>query len=204
LKIISFVGFMNAGKTTAANVLVENGFIFLNFADSIKDCLSIIFGWRRDLLEGTTTESREFRETIDEWWAKKLNIENFTPRFAMQFFATNIMRKYFHNDIWVMHIENRLSKLSGHSIVFGDVRHPSEINLIKNLNGKIYRVKKDNDPVWFDTARLANQGNISAIAEMKKLGIHNSEWAWIGQTFDNEITNNTTIEKFKEKVKNLI
>jgi hypothetical protein len=35
------------------------------------------------MLEGLTLESRIKREEVDEWWSKRLNIKNLTPRWVL-------------------------------------------------------------------------------------------------------------------------
>ena len=66
MKVIGVCGLIGGGKGTVADILVgEFGFEKLSFADSLKDMIASIFGWRRELLEGDTKESREWREQVD-------------------------------------------------------------------------------------------------------------------------------------------
>ena len=52
--IIGLTGFIGSGKTTVAKILAtEHGYRTDSFASSLKDSLSVIFGWPRDMLEGT-------------------------------------------------------------------------------------------------------------------------------------------------------
>jgi len=174
----------------------------MSFADPIKDCLSAIFRWDRDLLEGATDQSRIFRETIDQWWANRLGIPHFTPRWAMQNFGTEIMRRNFHDDIWVMSIERRLSELcENKNVVFGDVRHVNEISLTRKMGGKLIRIKKGEEPIWFEIAKKANEGDIIAKNLIENIyQIHDSEMAWIGQNIEYTISNNGTKKELKEKL----
>lgn len=202
--IISFVGFAESGKSTAASVLKNNGYIQMNFADAIKDCLSAIFGWPRHLLEGDTKESREFRETVDHWWAEKLEIPTFTPRYAMKFFGTDVIRKYFHQDLWVFCIERRILPIKDQPIVIGDVRHMNEMDIVKKYGGKNIRIKKGSEPEWFDIAMRANIGDKNAEILMNNYQIHSSERAWIGYPVDHTIENNGSIIDLINKVNELI
>ena len=53
--IIGLVGFISSGKGTCADYLVrEHGFVKESFANSVKDAVSVVFGWDRQLLEGDT------------------------------------------------------------------------------------------------------------------------------------------------------
>ena len=49
-----------------------------------------MFGWPRDKLEGLTKEDREWREQVDYWWSETLNMPQLTPRYVMQYFATDL------------------------------------------------------------------------------------------------------------------
>src|SRR5215475_14081161 len=105
MDLIAFVGFKSSGKNTAAQALLPLGYVSLSFADAIKDALAAIFCWDRDLLEGITEESRRWREQIDPWWANALGIPQFTPRWAMTHIGTDLLRHYFHYDLWVHNVE---------------------------------------------------------------------------------------------------
>lgn len=203
--IIGFVGFINSGKNSAADYLSQKyGFKEESFANSLKSALTNIFGWERDLIEGKTEESRIWRETIDTWWSKRLNIPNLTPRWVMQNFATEVCRCSFHNDIWVASLEHRLQN-NNHNYVISDVRFKNEYQSLKNLNAKIIRIKRGADPEWFDDAILANAGDHvvgSAIAKakMRERRIHLSEWEWASFIPDFTIENNGSLSDLYEKV----
>ena len=52
--IIGICGLIGSGKGTVADVLVDQGFTKVSFADKLKDGVSTIFGWDRAMLEGDT------------------------------------------------------------------------------------------------------------------------------------------------------
>ena len=89
-KIIGICGSAGSGKDTLAQQLIQNGYEKIAFADTLKDILSVVFGWDRSSLEGNTPETRAWREKPDTWWENKLNwsnMENLTlrslfPRFT--------------------------------------------------------------------------------------------------------------------------
>ena len=56
------------------------------------------------MLVGDTVDSRDFRETPDLYWTRKLNIDNFT-RLALQLIGTEIMRNHFNQNIWLDSLE---------------------------------------------------------------------------------------------------
>src|SRR5882672_997002 len=96
-KIVGLVGFIGSGKNSAADILIkEHGFKTVAFAGALKDSVAAIFSWPRELLEGNTTESREFREKVDSDWQEKignlplLNGRLVTPRLILQLMGTEV------------------------------------------------------------------------------------------------------------------
>lgn len=202
--IISFCGFIGSGKDTAANYLVDNfNFEKESFAKTLKDVLSILFNWDRTLLEGNTQESRVWRTQVDTWWSNRLGIDNFTPRWAMQNIGTNVFRNCFHDEIWVAILENRLLN-SNKNIVISDIRFENEMRLVKNLGGKIVKVSRGVDPEWYQHALLANKNDQKSLDILREKQIHPSEYEWINDLIDLEITNNSSIIDLQLKIKNLV
>ena len=81
--LIGLVGLIGSGKDTVADFLVkDHEFQRDSFAKSLKDAVSAIFGWDRQLLEGATQESRMWRERIDPYWSNKLD-RAVTPRYVL-------------------------------------------------------------------------------------------------------------------------
>ena len=204
-QIIGIVGFIGSGKDTVADYLVNfHGYKRESFANSLKDAVSQVFGWPRELLEGRTKESREWRETRDEWWSKRLK-QDITPRYVLQYWGTEVVRKGFHDDMWVASLEHRLLN-SQNDIVITDCRFPNEIKAIRAAGGRVIRIKRGPEPVWFNDARSMNKGpsrNMSwALSKhnIEELGIHASETAWVGQKFDATLNNDGTIEELYHQI----
>jgi len=207
--IIGFVGFIGSGKDTAADYLVNfHGFRRDSFANTLKDAVAAVFGWDRVLLEGRTKEAREWREQVDPWWAERLNKPNLTPRWILQYWGTEVCRNGFHDDIWIASLENKMRKTKD-NIVISDVRFPNEIKAIHNAGGIVVRVKRGDDPEWYQDAVNMNAGpqNMSwAISKMRmeQRKIHASETAWVGGAIDNTIDNNGTIDDLFAQIRNLV
>jgi hypothetical protein len=208
--IIGFVGFIGSGKDTAADYLVNfHGFRRDSFANTLKDAVANVFGWDRTLLEGRTTQAREWREQVDPWWAERLSMPNLTPRWVLQYWGTEVCRQGFHDDIWIASLENKMRKTSD-NIVISDVRFPNEINAIHNAGGLVVRVKRGPDPEWYDAAVSANagpNGNITWATSKRKLEtlkIHASETAWVGGAINSTVDNNGTIDDLFAQIKELI
>jgi hypothetical protein len=207
--IIGFVGLIGAGKDTAADYLVNyHGFRRDSFANTLKDAVAAVFGWDRILLEGRTKEARQWREQVDEWWAKRLNMPNLTPRLMLQLWGTEVCRNGFHDDIWIASLENKMRKTAD-NIVISDVRFPNEIAAIHNAGGIVVRIKRGDDPEWFQDAVNTNAGpqNMSWLiskTKLEKLGIHASETSWVGGNIDFVIENNSTVDELFSKIEELV
>jgi hypothetical protein len=205
MRIIALIGFAGSGKSTAASMLHASGYRSLSFADLIKDCLAAIFGWERDLLEGSTPESRTFRDTVDPWWAARLGIAGFTPRHAMQQFGTEIMRQGLHPDIWLLAMERRLDRLtaehSNQAVVFPDTRFPNEMQMTERLGGQLVRIRRGAEPDWFDLAVQANAGDAEARRMLHAdYHVHDSECAWIGRPVHRIVQNDGSLADLRVKI----
>ena len=209
-QIIGVCGFIGSGKDTAADYLVNfHEFRRDSFAATLKDAVSAVFGWDRELLEGRTKQAREWREQVDEWWAKRLKMPGLTPRLVLQLWGTEVCRKSFHDDIWIASLEARLNN-SKDNIVISDCRFPNEIKAIKKQGGKVVWVKRGDLPEWYDAAISANKGpngNLNwalSRAKLERLGIHASETAWVGTKFDVVIDNNGTIDELYKQIAEIV
>jgi hypothetical protein len=208
--IIGVCGFIGSGKDTIADYLTNyHGFRRESFANSLKDAVSLVFGWDRTMLEGRTKQAREWREQVDPWWSKRLGMPDLTPRLMLQLWGTEVCRKAFHDDIWIASLENKLRN-STDDIVISDCRFPNEIKSIKSAGGIIVWVNRGELPEWYDWAVSANageRGNLTwatSKSKLEKAGIHASETAWVGTKFDAVLDNNSTIDDLFEQVKDLV
>ena len=201
--IIGICGLIGSGKDTAADYLVNfHEFRRESFANSLKDAAAAVFGWNRDMLEGRTKESREWREQRDEWWSNRLGM-HITPRHVLQQWGTEVIRGGFHDDMWIASLENKL-RASKDSIVITDCRFANEITGLKEQGAKIVWVQRGVTPHWYSIAEQANRGDIKAKEWLAKEGIHASEYSWAGTQFDAVIDNNGSIEQLYNQLKNLL
>ena len=203
-KIVGICGLIGHGKDTAAGFLIEEGFERISFAGVLKDACANIFSWDRILLEGNTPESRVWRETVDEWWAARLDIPHFTPRFALQNVGTDVLRTHFHPDIWVAACERQVA-MAEKSVVISDCRFFNELQAIRRLGGTTAVVWRYNKPQWWDNASILNISQASKkkfhiVNAMKERhpDVHISEWSWAGWDFDVELLNTSTLEELKQ------
>ena len=208
--IIGVCGFIGSGKDTIADYLVNiHQFRRESFANTHKDSISMIFGWDRDMLEGRTRQSREWREQVDPWWANRLNMPDLTPRWVLQYWGTEVCRRAFHDDIWIAALENKLRN-SNDDIVISDCRFPNEIKSIQNAGGIVIRVVRGLEPEWYDAAVSANRGpngNVSwalSRAKLERLNVHASESSWVGTKFDAEVDNNSSMDYLLNQINDLV
>ena len=190
--LIGIVGLIGSGKDTAAEHLVtQHGYIRDSFAKSLKDAVSAMFNWDREMLEGNTESSRHWREQPDTFWSEKFG-KPVTPRWVLQHFGTEVMRGNMYDAIWV---DSCIGRYKGQNTVISDTRFPNEVKKIREHGGIIILVKRGADPEWFTNYV---EGNI------EPTGIHSSEYAWAKEEFDYVIENNGTKEQLSAKIDELL
>lgn len=208
--IIGITGLIGSGKDTIANHLVEqHGYERYSWATPLKDITATLFGWDRDMLEGSTAEQREKREQKDEWWSEKLGFKNCTPRLMLQLMGTEVMRNALHQDIWVLAGMKRIA--GKQNIVVSDTRFPNEIAAIKELGGVIWNVQRGPLPEWYTDFKNWKQNNENVAGAwpdgymaQQWPTVHASEYSWVGTKFDAVFYNNDTIFKLKQSVDSVI
>jgi len=199
--IIGICGLIGSGKGTVADVLVDQGFTKVSFADKLKDGVSTIFGWNRAMLEGDTDESRQWREQRDDFWSAETEME-VTPRLVLQLFGTDCLRNGFHDGVWVSLLKKHMLDNPGNYVI-PDVRFRNEQNMIRELGGEIWRVQRGDIPEWYGCAMLDNTTGSDL---MEEYDVHPSEYKWIDMNnkFDVTLYNEGTIEDLRQLVLNEI
>ena len=208
--IIAICGLIGSGKDTIASHLVENySYERYSWAIPLKDMTAQLFGWDRDMLEGTTAQQRLMREQIDLEWTERLNSKEkfgayWTPRFALQYIGTEVMRNALHPDIWVLAGMQRISGKK--NVVIPDTRFTNEIKGIRELGGVIWNVQRGPLPEWYiKLAELKEDPNIGPdiiewFMRENYPEVHASEYSWHGTEFDAVFYNDGSIESLKQSV----
>ena len=190
--LIGVVGLIGSGKGTVSDRLEQkHNFRKDSFAKSLKDAVSSMFNWDREMLEGKTDESRAWREKPDVFWSKRFG-KDVTPRWVLQYFGTEVMRQGMHDSIW---IDSCMARYDGKPTVIADTRFENEIKIIREMGGSILLVKRGQDPDWFTDYV---EGNVVP------KNVHSSEYAWAKSEYDHLITNNGTLEDLHSKIDDLI
>jgi hypothetical protein len=208
--ILGVTGLIGSGKDTIADYLVTtHGFKRISFASSLKDAVSSVFGWDREMLEGTTKASRAWREEVDTWWAERLAMPNLTPRWVLQYWGTDVLRNHFHTDIWVAAVENKLRQTTD-NVVITDCRFSNEVSAIKAAGGITCRVFRGENPVWYQSAVDYNRGPNGnsgwAVGKrvLDKYNIHPSEYSSVGLKYDHYLQNDGSILDLHTEIEKLI
>ncbi len=191
-KLIGICGPIGAGKDTIAGILVDIGWMRYSMASPLKDMTAKLFGWSRDLVEGSTDESRAWREQPDLWWSNRLGRE-ITPRWALQHMGTEVLRQNLHNDIWVACMERFVTQ-NKFDVVISDIRFPNEIEAVRRLGGEIWQVHRNPLPYWWDEAK----------AKGKVDGIHASETSWVSYEPNRIFSNIGSLQDLRLAVLNAV
>ncbi|WNA15915.1 putative deoxynucleoside monophosphate kinase [Xanthomonas phage XaC1] len=222
-KIIAINGTIGSGKDTFAKTFITNGFTRMSFAETLKDAVAAIFGWDREMLEGSTEESRKIRESVDEFWSAELGYE-ITPRYVLQHLGTDILREYFCDDLWILSLKRKLLQTKG-NVIITDCRFPNEVEMLRKMNATIIEVQRVL-PVWYEDAvwynnfieekyeEIAKQNYYDDSEIQMKLEcympaslhhIHKSEYSWVGMNHPDYIVQNTDgIEELQQKALDII
>jgi hypothetical protein len=117
----SVSGLIGSGKSTIATFLNTTGYRSVSFAGPLKDIVSWLFNLPRDMLEGDTRESREWREVHNE----RIGM---TPRKVLQLFGTEVGR-HADVEVWTRAL---VSNATG-KIVVTDARFSNELELLHSM-----------------------------------------------------------------------
>lgn len=181
MELICIIGNIGSGKSTAGNILKQYGYEEITFANPVKE-MGLILGFEHKELYG----SQEDKLKINEFWGV-------SGREFMQKFATNIMRNELHKHInmnmdgktiWVRLCEKKIIQMlkENKKILISDGRFPDEINMIKQYNGTIIKLERNNS---FDL----NHESESYISNIK---------------YDKIINNNGTLDDLENEIKKVI
>jgi len=212
-KIIALTGQAGSGKDTLAKIIMEHApltghesdcWVKMSFASHLKDVVSLLFNMDRDMLEGVTVEDRAKREQPDEFWSKKMG-KPFTPRYALQFVGTDLLRNQLHKNIWVDCLERKIDECDK-NIIITDVRFKNEISMLRDKGAMFVRMEFEKKPYYWDIIYKTNTFQQLTSEEQRRLdeiykNVHPSERDWIA--VDNpqyRFIHRETVDLLKEDV----
>lgn len=222
--IVTLSGSAGAGKDTIADYLVEHhAFAKLSFADSLKDAVSAVFNLDRDLLEGDTAGSRAWREQVNPYWDKVLDLEqDVTPRLLLELVGTEVFRK-FCSDIW---IHSLTSKINGYTsrglpVVIKDCRFINELLAMQKLGALMLGTFRQHEPwerVFYATLKKNRiypgvdwedkeirhivLERVESAMRRINLKVHASRWQFLlWNRYDRVIDNTKSLEHMRRQVR---
>lgn len=138
--LIGLIGRKGAGKDTAAEVLLAQGYENVKFAGALKDMIRCVLSYQG--VDAETIERMiegDLKEVPTEYLAGQ------TPRYAMQTLGTQWGRKLIGEGFWVGATMRRVRSLlvAGRKVVVTDVRFPNEGDEIESEGGANYGIEAD-------------------------------------------------------------
>lgn len=184
MEIVGFSGYARAGKDTAAEVLIkEFGFTKIAFADKLREvlyALNPVVGFRTYPAGGMS--NKLLKDVIDDIGWESYKESEYGPeiRRLIQRMGTEAGRNILGQNIWVDSAFTNVE--SDARIVITDVRFPNEAQAVVSRGGMVIRINKT--------------GNSPANS-------HPSENALDDWPFNLIVENHSTLDVFKDKIRNL-
>lgn len=137
-RLIAFCGPAGAGKSTAADALVEDGWVRVKFADPLKNMV-------RAFYRSCGIEDNDFIESRIEGAYKEEPdpfLKGRTPRHAMQTLGSEWGRDLIHPELWIEAWRQRVLQMAdrGLDVVVDDCRFPNEADAVRRLGGRIVEI----------------------------------------------------------------
>lgn len=175
---IILCGARGCGKSTVQHMLAQyHGYKTTALAGTLKDAVSAIFGYPRDVLDGVTEEHRKIRTYVDPYWSKVLKIPNFSMVYALKHIGTDLFRNTFHPDVWIHSLCRNVTDIRTAPYVVSDVRYANEHSTFKQMGFKCILITRpgteDLDPhaseQYYKTVKpdivIVNDGSIESLQE---------------------------------------
>lgn len=149
--IIGVMGKKQSGKNTAANTLINKGFVADAFADDLKKIIYNINGIYVYSPIDSDYAGKEvyfpYREIIDTYGEDEAKRSFPDIRKIWQTFGTDAMQSTFGKSVWINLVMQRTEQRTKQNIntVITDVRFKHEFNAVKQAGGYIIEIKRPNN-----------------------------------------------------------
>lgn len=173
-RLIALTGRALAGKdTVAAHLCAAHGFTVVRFSGPLKRLVADAFGWSVEDLD-----DQRFKETPDPRWLGP-DGQARTPREILQHLGCEGFRA-IDPDYWVKRARHSAERLlrRGQAVVIPDCRFPNEAQMVWDLRGDIWQVRRPGGP------RTAHGDHESEQAMHEIGGIDEVLWNQEGQQAD--------------------
>lgn len=175
-QLIGLHGLARSGKDTAADYLQNYGFKKYSFADPLKECLKVLFGWNDDHVYG------DLKECPDPSFQSMP-----TPRQMMQLLGTEFIREKVDYNFWIKRAEQFCRENYG-PIVIPDVRFENEADFIIKNGGIVVKI----------------EGGYEGMQQIQGISGHASEAGIPEHYFDRTIVNDGTLDELYTKIQKLV
>lgn len=158
--LIGLIGRKGAGKDTAADVLLREGYANVKFAGPLKAMLRSLLAY-----QGVDEETIERMIEGDLKEAETPYLGGRSPRYAMQRLGTEWGRVQIADDFWV---NIAIAKASDGPSVITDTRFPNEADAIEAAGGVVFGIVAD----WIKAVpdEHPSEGEIDAIIDRLPAG----------------------------------
>jgi len=181
-RLIGLSGRAGVGKDEIAKILGKFGYIRVAFADKLKEEVdfAILTGYRPPELDPDIVEAMD-QMKVGEVWEKPTKPH---VRVVLQYWGTEYRRKHFGEDYWVDQVERIIRSEEFAYFVVSDVRFENEVDMIRRLGGRVFKVERNVDEVGIPGH--ASEKNVDKLY------------------YDDKICNNGTLEELRETVLNVL
>lgn len=139
MKLVAICGLAGSGKDTAAQALVEDGWVRVSFADPMREAL---FRLNPDIpYRGCVLQLQSIVRQYGWDTAKR---ECPPIRTLLQRFGTEVGRELWGEDFWVDQAAKKVeeARRAGNCVVISDVRFKNEAEWVQKNGGLLIRIRR--------------------------------------------------------------
>ena len=181
-RLVAFTGPIGCGKTTAAEALIEEGWVRIKFADPLKNMLRAFYA-ACGIEDPSYIEARiegGLKEEPDPF------LQGRTPRHAMQTLGTDWGRQLIAPDLWTRAWEQRVLAMASREldVVVDDCRFENEAAAVRRLGGMVVRI--DGRSAGAESKHASEKFAFKADLNIPNTGDRDAFIAYIIHVFDRQ------------------